>query len=140
MVPYEALEASVIGHFEHLSVDILREIAEREQARLLEESAGAVAERARLMAERDGLQRELERLAVTAGGQLPALLATMTAKQARVDDLARLFPTQLTVIPDVDPTTGKCVGWNYKGDAMLGALLGHVPTSAKRVAVYLALG
>jgi hypothetical protein len=59
------------------------------------------------------------------------LPAVLSERESAKQTLARLFPAPLVVIPDVDPTTGKCVGWDYKGDAMLGALLGRVPASAK---------
>jgi hypothetical protein len=40
------------------------------------------------------------------------LPAVLSERESAKQTLTRLFPAPLVVIPDVDPTTGKCVGWD----------------------------
>jgi len=52
-------------------------------------------------------------------------------KQGARQILSSLFPSPIVVTPEVGPN-GKALGWTYRGEAFLGALIGYLPATKGR--------
>jgi len=90
LLNYAAITDAVLSHFEKLTIPVIEQMVEDEYDRWLAEFRGIGGQRAMLLEERDRLDQELARLAeaVATGGQLPALLKAIEAKQAQRDAAA----------------------------------------------------
>ena len=54
------------------------------------------------------------------------LAAVLHDKHSARQVLSSLFPSPIVVTPEVGPN-GKALGWTYRGEAFLGALIGYLP-------------
>jgi hypothetical protein len=90
LVPYDTITEAILSHFERLTPGVIEQMIADEYDQWLSEVQALQGQQGTLAQERDRLDGELSRLAeaIATGGQLAALLAALSAKQALRNEVA----------------------------------------------------